>query len=54
MQRQRKKQDALIYKLLPKDIVAKLGTGEATAENFTSSTLFAILSDPRERQTLST
>ena len=40
MQRQRKKQDALIYKLLPKDIVAKLGTGEATAENFTSSTLF--------------
>ena len=40
MQRQRKKQDALIFKLLPKDIVAKLGSGEVTAENFTSSTLF--------------
>ena len=40
MQIQRKKQDVLIYKLLPKDIVAKLGSGEVTAENFASSTLF--------------
>ena len=28
MQRQRKKQDALIYKLLPKDVVAKLGMSD--------------------------
>ena len=40
MQKQRKKQDILIYKLLPKDIVSKLGSGEDTAENFASSTLF--------------
>ena len=40
MQRQRKKQDVLIYKLLPKDIVTKLGSNEVTAENFVSSTLF--------------
>ena len=40
MQRQRKKQDVLIFKLLPKDIVTKLGSNEVTAENFVSSTLF--------------
>ena len=40
MQTQKKKQDVLIYKLLPKDIVAKLGSGDDTAENFASSTLF--------------
>ena len=40
MQSQRRKPDVLIYKLLPKDIVAKLGSGEVTAENFASSTLF--------------
>ena len=40
MQKQRKKQDVLIYKLLPKDIVSKLGSGDDTAENFASSTLF--------------
>ena len=40
MQKQKKKQDILIYKLLPKDIVSKLGSGEDTAENFASSTLF--------------
>ena len=40
MQKQRKKQDVLVYKLLPKDIVSKLGSGEDTAENFASSTLF--------------
>ena len=40
MQKQRKKQDILIYKLLPKDIVSKLGSGDNTAENFASSTLF--------------
>ena len=40
MQRQKKKQDVLIYKLLPKDVVTKLGSGQETAENFSSSTLF--------------
>ena len=40
MQKQKKKQEVLIYKLLPKDVVSKLGSGEDTAENFASSTLF--------------
>ena len=40
MQKQKRKQDVLIYKLLPKDIVTKLASGEVTAENFASSTLF--------------
>ena len=40
MKRQKKKQDALIYKMLPKEVVAKLNSGSVTAENFESSTVF--------------
>ena len=40
MKRQKRKQDALIYKMLPKDVVEKLNTGVDTAENFESATLF--------------
>ena len=40
MKRQKKKQDALILKMLPKDVVAKLNSGGNIAENFDSATLF--------------
>ena len=40
MQRQKWKQDILILKMLPKDVVAKLSSGDDTAENFVSATLF--------------
>ena len=40
MKRQKRKQDALIYKMLPKDVVEKLNSGTDTAENFDSATLF--------------
>ena len=40
MKRQKKKQDALILKMLPKDVVAKLNSGTNIAENFESATLF--------------
>ena len=40
MKRQKKKQDALVYKMLPKEVVAKINSGGDTAENFESSTVF--------------
>ena len=40
MRKQKKKQDKLIYKMLPKDVVDRLNSGAATAENFESATLF--------------
>ena len=40
MKRQKKKQNALIYKMLPKDVVNKLNAGIETAETFDSATLF--------------
>ena len=40
MRRQKKKQDSLILKMLPKDVVAKLNSGVDCAENFDSATLF--------------
>ena len=43
MKRQKRKQDALIYKMLPKDVVEKLNSGTDTAENFDSATLFWVL-----------
>ena len=41
MKRQKKKQDALILKMLPKNVVAKLNLGNSRiAETFESATLF--------------
>ena len=40
MKKQKKKQDALIYKMLPRDVVQKLNSGADTAESFESATLF--------------
>ena len=40
MKRQKRKQDGLILKMLPKDVVAKLNSGIDIAENFDSATLF--------------
>ena len=40
MKKQKKKQDALIFKMLPRDVVEKLNSGADTAENFESATLF--------------
>ena len=40
MQRQKKKQEKLILKMLPKEVVAKLNEGLNTAEEFESATLF--------------
>ena len=40
MKKQKKKQDALIYKMLPRDVVQKLNAGADTAESFESATLF--------------
>ena len=40
MKKQKRKQDKLIFKMLPKDVVDKLNSGDATAENFVSATLF--------------
>ena len=40
MKRQKRKQDALILKMLPKEVVEKLNTGADIAENFESATLF--------------
>ena len=40
MKKQKRKQDALIFKMLPKDVVEKLNSGADTAENFESATLF--------------
>ena len=40
LKRQKKKQDALILKMLPKDVVAKLNSGVDIAETFESATLF--------------
>ena len=40
MKRQKRKQDALILKMLPKEVVEKLNSGADIAENFESATLF--------------
>ena len=40
MKRQKKKQERLILKLLPKEIVTKLNEGLNTAEEFESATLY--------------
>ena len=40
MKRQKKKQEKLILKMLPKEVVAKLNEGLNTAEEFESATLF--------------
>jgi class 3 adenylate cyclase len=40
MKRQKRKQEALIYKMLPKAVVDKLSSGLDTAETFESATLF--------------
>lgn len=40
MKKQKRKQDALILKMLPKDVVDKLNSGADTAETFDSATLF--------------
>ncbi len=40
MKKQKRKQDALILKMLPKDVVDKLNSGADIAENFESATLF--------------
>ena len=40
MKKQKRKQDALILKMLPKDVVEKLNSGADTAETFDSATLF--------------
>ena len=40
MKRQKRKQDALILKMLPKEVVDKLNSGADIAENFESATLF--------------
>ena len=40
MKRQKVKQEALIYKMLPKMVVEKLNSGEPTAESFESATLY--------------
>ena len=41
MKRQKRKQDALILKMLPKEVVDKLKSGADIAENFESATLFS-------------
>ena len=40
MKRQKKKQESLVLKMLPKDVVDKLNSGQDCAENFESATLF--------------
>ena len=40
MQKQKRKQEKLILKMLPKEVVAKLNEGLNTAEEFESATLF--------------
>ena len=40
MKKQKKKQDALILKMLPKEVVAKMNCGGDIAENFEAATLF--------------
>ena len=40
MRKQKKKQDSLILKMLPKEVVEKLNSGADIAENFESATLF--------------
>ena len=40
MRRQKKKQEKLILKMLPKEIVTKLNEGLTTAEEFDSATLY--------------
>ena len=40
MKKQKKKQDALILKMLPKEVVVKLNCGGDIAENFEAATLF--------------
>ena len=40
MKRQKKKQEKLILKMLPKEIVTKLNEGLTTAEEFDSATLY--------------
>ena len=40
MKRQKKRQEKLILKMLPKEVVAKLNEGLNTAEEFESATLF--------------
>ena len=40
MKKQKRKQDSLILKMLPKNVVAKLNSGEYIAETFESATLF--------------
>lgn len=40
MKKQRRKQDTLILKMLPRVVVEKLNGGEETAETFESATLY--------------
>jgi class 3 adenylate cyclase len=40
MKRQKKKQDRLVLKLLPKEVVTKLNDGLNTAEEFDSATMY--------------
>ena len=40
MKRQKKKQEKLVLKMLPKEVVEKLNEGLSTAEEFESATLF--------------
>ena len=40
MKKQKKKQDSLILKMLPKEVVDKLNSGADIVENFDSATLF--------------
>ena len=40
MKRQQKKQEKLVLKMLPKEVVEKLNGGLSTAEEFESATLF--------------
>ena len=40
MKRQQRKQERLIYKMLPKIVVQKMNSGEEVAENFDSATIF--------------
>ena len=40
MKRQKRKQDNLILKMLPKDVIDKLNSGGDVAETFESATLF--------------
>ena len=40
MKKQKRKQEALVLRMLPKDVVDKLNSGQDIAESFESATLF--------------